>query len=219
LTTDQAIFTKSYFKMSESLIDFSKPFDVDAFKSKQKEVYRLWGPEPRYSKFSIDVGHFESAMNSRNYDNFNQLMQFFSETFAKKPTREETLNENYRQKNIESTNRALMSEFKELGIQGLQKHIENQVRIVENEFILYHSNANIFDIFVRKVTLRLLKDNDHHFELSIQRFRQTKTYETNGRNDMTLSMEKLKMTNLRCEDPASSELIRKLSESTFLIKR
>ena len=217
LHTDQAIFTKTYFSLSQSLIDFSQPFiikDQDDLevKLKNSKNHYLWGGLPRDDIFSIKVGNFESQMTSRNYSNFMGLINFLGEMFVGEKTLEAQIEEKKWKTNQEIKSRHLMAELKDMGIDELRKHIESQMRMIEGGHLLSFPKSSIFEIFLRRASLKLLKDSEAHFEFSVSNFLKRDIYESTGKIESNYSIRKLNISHLKSEDSSSTEMLRRISE-------
>ncbi len=218
--TDQAIFTQTYYSLEESLIDFSKPFDLQNKSDLDKRLignksFSLWNGLPRDSIFTIKVATFDSAMTSNNYNNFTILMAFISEIFVPEKSQESQREEKKNwQKNEEAKNRHLLNELKERGIDDTLKYIETQIRIFESEFPLQKNKSSIFEISLKKVSLTLLKGAEPHFVFSIVDFIKRDVYDSTGRVEVSYSIKKLNISHLKSEDPSSTEMLRRISEKT-----
>jgi hypothetical protein len=215
LYTDIAIFTKIYYQQEEYLIDFSKPFIVDKEglnkKLNQQKITYFWGGFPRSDYLTIDVKSFESGMDSLRYKNFNSLVSFVIELFVKNKNNQPSQEEQMDNKNQELESKLQLNELKDRGRENLTKHLDQQSRAKEAEFPLFHSRSSIFEFFLRKVNLKMLKDGEVHYILSIRDFCKRDEYETNGRVEQSYSVGKMSICHLKTSDGERLELLRRIT--------
>jgi len=218
LKTDRAVFTKVFCRLDESVIDFSKPLDMSAEaidrRLKEKVNVFKWGTSTRDDSFTIDVGNFESGMDSKNYSNFVAMVNFIIDVFVKNKSKEDSQKEVNDLKNEHLKNKNMLSELKEQGKEGLIKHVEQQIRTKEAIFTQNQSRASIFEVNLGKVALKLLKDGKAHYALSITSFQKKDVFETSGRNEVTYRVGRLSVTHLQAEGNQTQELLRRSSEKS-----
>lgn len=219
LNTDLAIFTKSYYQQEEYLIDFSKPFIVDSEglnkKLNQQKITHFWGGCPRTDYLTVDVRTFESGMDSIRYKNFTSLVSFVIELFVKQKPKGENLEEDLQNKNAELESNLLLNELKDRGRENLTKHLDLQSRTKEADFPMFHSRSSIFEFFLRKVNLKLIKNGEVHYLLSIRDFCKKDEFETNGRVEQNYSVGKLSVSHLVTETGEKHELLRRISTDSM----
>lgn len=221
MNTDLAIFTKVYYQQEDYLIDFSKPFIVDREglnkKLNQQKITHFWGGFPRTEYLTVDVKTFESGMDSLRYKNFTSLVSFVIELFVKKKAKGASSEDDLQNKNVELESKLLLNELKDRGKENLSKHLDLQSRAKETEFPLFHSRSSIFEFFLRKVNLKMVKNGEVHYILSFRDFCKRDEFETNGRVEQTYSVGKLSVCHLTTESGEKHELLRKITTDSRLL--
>lgn len=216
LNSDFATFTKLFFQQDEYLIDFSKPFVVDKDnldeKMNQQKLTHFWGTQPRIDHLSVDVNTFESGMDSRRYTNFVNMISFIINIFVKNSKEKST--EDQTDQIHKDLDRQKVNEMKDRGRDALIKHLDQMSRTKESEFSIFYSKSSTFECLLKRVNLKLLKDGEPHYVLSMKDFCKRDIYESNGRVDQTYSLGKLNVTNLMSKDPLAKELLRGLTLSS-----
>lgn len=214
LNSDLAIFTKVYYQQEEYLIDFARPFIVDKEglnkKLNQQKITHFWGGFPRTDYLTVDVKTFESGMDSIRYKNFTSLVSFVIELFVKQ-TKSTTPEDELQTMNAELESKLLLNELKERGKENLSKHLDLQSRTKEAEFPLFHSRSSIFEFFLRKVNLKMIKNGEVHYIISIRDFCKKDEFESNGRVEQSYSVGKLSVCHLKTESGEKLELLRRVS--------
>lgn len=217
LNSDFATFTKQFFQQDEYLIDFSKPFIVDKEsldeKMNQQKLTHFWGRQPRIDHLTVEVNTFESGMDSKRYNNFVSLISFIINIFVKK-SKEKSAEAQTDKTHKELENRQKINELKDRGRETLIKHLDQISRTKESEFSVFYSKSSTFECLLKKVNLKLLKEGEPHYVLSMKDFRKKDIYESNGRVDQTYSLGKLSVTNLKSKDPLAKELLRGITISS-----
>lgn len=220
LNSDLTIFTNVYYQQEEYLIDFAKPFIVDKeglnTKLNQQKITHFWGGMPRNKYLTIDVKTFESGMDSVRYRNFNSLVAFIVELFVKNKKQDASANEKGQTVNYELKSKQKLNELKERGKENLSKHLDLQSRAKEAEFPMFHSRSSIFEFFLRKVNLKMIKNGEVHYILSIRDFCKRDDYETNGRVEQSYSVGKMSVCHLKTAGGEKMELLRRITTESRL---
>lgn len=170
----------SYFKLSESEIDFST---AQIEKNFNKEKMFFWNGEPRMTNFSIHVGKLTSFMDSENYSHFrngiNLLMTMVSS--------------DKKIKEIEKENKDLLAELKKFSSQTIINNIqEKNSENFENKKQL-KSN---FEYCVESGEFSMTKDNKAFLNFKIENFKGSHVYYQNESCAYHLIIKKIFVKNL-----------------------
>lgn len=170
----------SYFKLSESEIDFST---AQIEKTYNKEKMFSWNGEPRMTNFTIHIGKLMSFMDSKSYSHFrngiNLLMTMVS---SDKKTKE-----------IEKESKDLFAELKKFSSQTIINNIQEKNTANFNN---YKQKKSCFEYCIESGEFSMTKENQAFLHFKIENFNGSHVYYQNESCTYELSIRRITVKNL-----------------------
>lgn len=208
---EKASFRYIYYSNDQCVIDFSKPIEnqnLSKIENNEPRLY-LWNGKFRVTRFVANIGLFVSVMSSQDLEIFFIMNEFLMGLLAN--SEKKTI----KKENLEAKHKRMLQELKELGAEGLRKHIEMKIReigSIQRHNEMRTSNRFSFEYFLEKYELSMTEGEKKFLKLEISKCHGKHVFASEGHNEFKFSIKEIEIDNPMIEIGEKNKILKRLSK-------